>query len=79
MAEFRQGRTPEAKDLFEKQIALYPGIGGSSRGIVLARPPGRGRWRDRQAQAYYQKLAERFRNFYYGISGTQRRLDQIEI
>lgn len=69
---FRQGRNAEAKSAFEQQIALYP----SSPEIPAALY-----WRARlaeedndavMARAYYQKLSDRFRNFYYGDLARQR-------
>jgi len=62
----RQGRNAEAKTGFEQQIGLYP---------TSAEVPAALYWRARlaeednepaMARAYYQKLSERFRNFYYG-------------
>jgi soluble lytic murein transglycosylase len=62
----RQGRAAEAKAGFERQIGLYP---------ASAEIPAALYWRGRlaeedkdlaMARAYYQKLSERFRNFYYG-------------
>jgi soluble lytic murein transglycosylase len=72
----RQGRNAEAKAGFEQQIALYP----SSAEIPAALY-----WRARlaeedkdtaMARGYYQKLSERFRNFYYGEL-ARRRLKEI--
>ncbi len=68
----RQGRTAEAKAGFEQQIGLYP---------TSAEVPAALYWRARlaeedkdtgMARAYYQKLSERFRNFYYGELARQR-------
>ncbi len=68
----RQGRTAEAKAGFERQIALYP---------ASAEVPAALYWRGRlaeedndaaMARAYYQKLSERFRNFYYGDLARRR-------
>ena len=68
----RQGRNAEAKTGFEQQIALYP---------TSAEVPAALYWRARlaeedndsaMARAYYQKLSERFRNFYYGELARQR-------
>ena len=68
----RQGRNAEAKNLFEQQIALYPGS---------AEIPAALYWRGRLAEednelplarAYYQKISDRFRNFYYGELARQR-------
>lgn len=73
----RQGRTAEAKAGFEQQIGLYP---------ASAEVPAALYWRARlaeedkdtaMARAYYQKLSERFRNFYYGEL-ARRRLREIQ-
>lgn len=73
----RQGRTAEAKTGFEQQIGLYP---------TSAEVPAALYWRGRlaeedkdtgMARAYYQKLSERFRNFYYGEL-ARRRLKEIK-
>ena len=72
----RQGRNAEAKAGFEQQIGLYP---------TSAEVPAALYWRARlaeedkdtaMARAYYQKLSERFRNFYYGEL-ARRRLREI--
>ena len=72
----RQGRTAEAKTGFEQQIGLYP---------TSAEVPAALYWRARlaeedkdsaMARAYYQKISERFRNFYYGEL-ARRRLQEI--
>ena len=73
----RQGRTAEAKTGFEQQIGLYP---------TSAEVPAALYWRGRlaeedkdpaMARAYYQKISERFRNFYYGEL-ARRRLREIK-
>ncbi|MGH9547147.1 MAG: transglycosylase SLT domain-containing protein [Terriglobales bacterium] len=73
----RQGRTAEAKTGFEEQIGLYP---------ASAEVPAALYWRGRlaeedkdpgMARAYYQKVSERFRNFYYGEL-ARRRLPEIK-
>ena len=73
----RQGRTAEAKTGFEQQIGLYP---------TSAEVPAALYWRARlaeedkdsaMARAYYQKVSERFRNFYYGEL-ARRRLREIK-
>ncbi len=73
----RQGRTAEARTGFEQQIALYP---------ASAEVPAALYWRARlaeedkdtgMARAYYQKLSERFRNFYYGEL-ARRRMREIK-
>ncbi len=69
---FRQGRTAEARQAFENQIALYPDS---------AEIPNALYWRARlaeedgnpaMARAFYQKLSDRFRNYYYAEFGRQR-------
>jgi len=74
----RQGRNAEAKTGFEQQIGLYP---------TSAEVPAALYWRARLAEedndtamahSYYQKLSERFRNFYYGEL-ARRRLQAIKI
>jgi len=73
----RQGQNAEAKAAFEQQIALYPNS---------AELPPALYWRARlaeedndpvMARAYYQKLFERFRNYYYGDLARQR-LQQLK-
>jgi soluble lytic murein transglycosylase len=68
----RQGRTAEAKTGFEQQIGVYP---------TSAEVPAALYWRARLAEednqpamahAYYQKLSDRFRNYYYAELGRQR-------
>ncbi|MGD0823288.1 MAG: transglycosylase SLT domain-containing protein [Terriglobales bacterium] len=69
---FREGRTAEARQGFENQIALYPDS---------AEIPAALYWRARiaeeennpaMARAFYQKLSDRFRNYYYAEFGRQR-------
>ena len=68
----RQGRNDEAKKQFEEQIALYPD--GAETPAALY-------WRARLAEednqitmalAYYVKLSERYRNFYYAELARDR-------
>jgi soluble lytic murein transglycosylase len=68
----RQGRNAEAKNGFEQQIALYPDS---------TEVPAALYWRGRLAEedgdlvmanAYYQKITERFRNYYYGPLARER-------
>jgi soluble lytic murein transglycosylase len=68
----RQGRNAEAEKAFEEQIALYP-TGGETPAALY--------WRARlaeednqplMARAFYQKLSDRYRNFYYAELGRQR-------
>jgi soluble lytic murein transglycosylase len=68
----RQGRNEDAKKAFEEQIALYPG--GAETPAALY-------WRARlaeednqfvMARAFYEKLSDRYRNFYYAELARQR-------
>ena len=68
----RMGRNADAKREFEQQISLYP---------TSAQVPAALYWRGRMAeedsdtataQAYYQKVSDRFRNYYYGELARQR-------
>ena len=61
----RQGRKEEAKKAFEDQIALYPSSNEVPAALYwrarLAREDG-----DLEmARAFYQKISDRFRNYYY--------------
>lgn len=69
---FRQGKRDEAKNLFEKQLETYP----ASLEVMPALY-----WRARlaeedgdkpKARAYYHKLADRFRQFYYADLARDR-------
>ena len=68
----RQGRNDEAKQEFEQQIALYPASNEVPAALY---------WRARlaeedneaaKARAYYQKVSDRFRNYYYAELARQR-------
>jgi soluble lytic murein transglycosylase len=68
----RQGRKEEAKKQIEEQISLYPG--GNEANAALY-------WRARlaeedndpaMARAFYQKLSDRYRNYYYAELGRER-------
>lgn len=68
----RQGRTAEARKGFEDQIALYP---------TSSEVPAALYWRARlaeedndpaMARAYFQKLSQRYRNYYYGELARQQ-------
>jgi len=69
---FRQGRTAEAREGFENQIALY-----SDSAEIPAALYWRGRIAEEDgnpatARAFYQKLSDRFHNYYYAEFGRQR-------
>ena len=68
----RMGRNDEAKKLFDEQIAAYP-TGNETNAALY--------WRARlaeedndsaMARAFYQKLSDRYRNYYYAELGRQR-------
>jgi soluble lytic murein transglycosylase len=68
----RQGRNQDAEKGFDEQIALYPSGGETPAALY---------WRARlaeednqllMARAFYQKLSDRYRNFYYAELGRQR-------
>jgi len=69
---FRQGRTDDARKGFEEQVELYPGS---------AEIPAALYWRARlaeedgnpaMARAFYQKLSDRFHNYYYAELSRRR-------
>jgi len=69
---YRMGKKDEAKKLFEEQMELYP---------ASAEVPAAIYWRGRMAEddgdkplarAYYQKLTENYRYFYYGNLARER-------
>ncbi len=69
---YRQNRTEQAKKYFEEQIEFYP----SSNEV-----PNALYWRARMAEedreyglarTYYQKVADRYRNYYYGVCARKR-------
>ncbi len=70
---YRQNRKEQAKKYFEEQIEFYPGTNEVPNAMY---------WRGRMAEddkpstalarAYYQKLAERYRNYYYGVLARKR-------
>jgi soluble lytic murein transglycosylase len=68
----RQGRTDEAKQAFDQQIALYPASGEIPAALYwrarLAEEDGE----PAKARAYYKKVSERFRNYYYGELARQQ-------
>jgi len=68
----RQGRREDAEKGFEEQIELYP-----SSGEVPAALYWRGRLAGEdgdsaKARAYYLKVSDRFRNYYYGALARQQ-------
>jgi soluble lytic murein transglycosylase len=68
----RQGRNDEAKKAFEEQIALYPAGNESSAALYWRARLAEEENQPAMARAYYQKLSERFRNYYYAELGRER-------
>jgi soluble lytic murein transglycosylase len=75
----RMGRNDEAKKLFDEQIAAY--AAGNEANAALY-------WRARlaeedndpaMARAFYQKLSDRYRNYYYAELGRQRMKKLAEV
>lgn len=69
---YRQGRAEEAKKEFTQQVRSYPASIETAAAIYW-----RGRIAEDQsdlplARAWYQKLAERYRNYYYGHLAAER-------
>ncbi|HUI82698.1 MAG TPA: transglycosylase SLT domain-containing protein [Candidatus Binatia bacterium] len=69
---YLQTRREQAKKYFEEQIEFYPGTNEVPNAIY---------WRGRMAEddrdfglarAYYQKLSERYRNYYYAVLARRR-------
>ncbi len=68
---YRQNRREEAKKYFEEQVEFYPGTNEVPNAMY---------WRGRMAEddrdygvarAYYQKLTDRYRNYYYAVLARQ--------
>jgi soluble lytic murein transglycosylase len=69
---YRQNRKEQAKTYFDEQIEFYPGTNEVPNAMYW-----RGRMAEDESQygaarAYYQKLAERYRNYYYGVLARKR-------
>ena len=69
---FRQGRNDEARKGFEDQIALFPDSAEIPNALYW-----RGRLAEEEgnpamARAFYQKLSDRYRNYYYAELGRDR-------
>jgi soluble lytic murein transglycosylase len=69
---YRENRRDEAKKYFEEQIEFYPATNEVPNAMYWR---GRMAEEDREyglARAYYQKLTERYRNYYYGVLARRR-------
>ena len=69
---FRQGRTDEARQGFENQIALYPDSAEIPAALYWRARLAEEEGNPAMARAFYQKLSDRFRNYYYAEFGRQR-------
>lgn len=68
----RQGRTEEAKKAFDEQIAMYPAGNETSAALYWRARLAEEENQTAMARAYYQKLSERYRNYYYAELGRAR-------
>jgi soluble lytic murein transglycosylase len=69
---FRQGRTDNARKGFEDQIALYPDSAEIPAALYWRARLAEEEGNPAMARAFYQKLSDRFRNYYYAELGRQR-------
>ncbi len=78
---FRLKRTAEAKKEFEEQIALYPNGNETSNALYWRARVAEEENEPAMARAFYQKLSDRYRNYYYAALGRERvkKLPEAEI
>src|SRR5260370_17772152 len=69
---FRQSRTDEARKGFEEQIVLYPDSAEIPAALYWRARLAEEEGNPAMARAFYQKLSDRFRNYYYAELGRQR-------
>ena len=69
---FRQGRNEEAKKAFEEQITLYPNGGETPAALYWRARLAEEDNQPHMARAFYEKLSDRYRNFYYAELARQR-------
>ncbi|MGA7292008.1 MAG: transglycosylase SLT domain-containing protein [Terriglobales bacterium] len=69
---FRQGRTDQARQGFEDQIALYPDSGEVPNALYWRARIAEEDGNPAMARAFYQKLSERFHYYYYAELGRER-------
>jgi soluble lytic murein transglycosylase len=69
---FRQGRVEQARQEFENQIALYPDSAEIPNALYWRARLAEEEGNQAMARAFYQKLSDRFRNYYYAEFGRQR-------
>ena len=68
----RLGRKEEAKKLLEEQIALYPGGNEANAALYWRARLAEEENQPAMARAFYQKLSDRYRNYYYAELGRDR-------
>ena len=69
---YRQGRNDEAKKAFARQVELYPGSAEVPNAMYWRARLAEDDHDDALARAYYGKLSERYRNYYYGVLARRR-------
>ena len=69
---FRQGRTEDARSGFENQIAIYPDSAEIPAALYWRGRLGEEENNPAMARAFYQKVGERFHNYYYAELSRQR-------
>jgi soluble lytic murein transglycosylase len=68
----RLGRKEDAKKLLEEQIALYPGGNEANAALYWRARLAEEENQPAMARAFYQKLSDRYRNYYYAELGRDR-------
>jgi soluble lytic murein transglycosylase len=68
----RQGRNEEAKKAFEEQVTLYPTGGETPAALYWRARLAEDDHQTAMAHAFYAKLSERYRNFYYAELARDR-------
>src|ERR1019366_7055884 len=69
---YRQNRPEQAKRYFEEQVEFYPGTNEVPNAMYWRARMAEGERDYGMARAYYQKLADRYRNYYYGVLARKR-------
>ena len=69
---FRQSRNDEARRGFENQVALYPDSAEIPAALYWRARLAEEEHNPAMARAFYQKLSDRFHNYYYAEFGRQR-------
>ncbi len=68
----RQGRNQDAKKAFEEQITLYPAGGETPAALYWRARLAEEDNQPQMARAFYEKLSDRYRNFYYAELARDR-------